>query len=180
MPGRFYALAKAVGESLCRNYGLTYGIPWTVIRINWALDEEELLRIFGFEFWEEDLDSKDRERLEPKLGGGKGLLCPLFSDGSPAVDQIADPDDTAEGFALAIDHFGKAKNNIFNIAAPGPFRYQEFIEKVSAKLGKAYDTAIVRGYEPYSISNAKAQELLGYRPKHTMESMIDKALQRIK
>jgi len=180
MPGRFYALAKAVGESLCRNYGRTYGIPWTVIRINWALAEDELLRIFRYEFWEEDLDPKDKERLEPKLGGGNGLLCPLFADGAPAVDQIADPDDTAEGFALAIDHFGKAKNNIFNIAAPAPFTYQEFIEKVSAKLGKVYDSAIVRGYEPYSISNAKAQELLGYRPKHTMESMIDKALQRIK
>ena len=180
MPGRFYALAKAVGESLCRNYGMTYGIPWTVIRINWALEDRELLRIFGYESWEEDLDPKDRQRLEPKLGGGKGLLCPLFADGSPAVDQIADPDDTSEGFVLAIERYEKARNNIFNIAAPAPFAYQDFMEKVSAKLGKVYDSAIVRGYEPYSISNAKAQELLGYRPKHTMESMIDKALKRIK
>lgn len=180
MPGRFYAVAKAVGESLCRNYGESYGIPWTVIRINWALAQEELLRIFGYEAWEEDLDPKDRERLEPKLGGGKGLLCPLFADGSPAVDQIADPDDTSEGFALAIEHYEKARNNIFNIAAPAPFAYQDFMEKVAAKLGKVYESAIVRGYEPYSISNAKAQELLGYRPKHTMESMIDKALKRIR
>lgn len=180
MPGRFYALVKAVGESLCGNYGKTYEIPWTVIRINWALAESELLRIFKYEFWEEDLDPKDRQRLEPKLGDGKGLLCPLFADGSPAVDQIADPDDTAEGFALAIDHYEKAKNNIFNIAAPEPFTYQEFIEKVAAKLGMIYDSAVVRGYEPYSISNAKAQELLGYKPKHTMERMIERALKGIK
>jgi nucleoside-diphosphate-sugar epimerase len=180
MPGRFYALAKAVGESLCRNYGKTYEVPWTVIRINWALGENELLRIFRYEFWEGDLDPGDRQRLELKLGGGKGLLCPLFADGSPAVDQIADPDDTAEGFALAIDHFDKAKNNIFNIAAPGPFRYQDFIEKVAAQLGKIYDSAVVRGYEPYSISSAKARELLGYKPKHTMERMIEKALKGIK
>jgi nucleoside-diphosphate-sugar epimerase len=180
MPGRFYALAKAVGESLCRNYGMTYELPWTVIRINWALEEHELLRIFNFEFWEEDLDPKDRQRLEPKLGGGKGLLCPLFTDGSPAVDQIADPDDTAEGFALAIDHHDKAKNNIFNIAAPGPFRYQDFIETVASTLDKPYDSAVVKGYEPYSISNAKAQNLLGYKPRHTMQSMIEKALKRYK
>jgi len=180
MPGRFYALAKAVGESLCGNYGKTYGIPWTVIRINWALAQEELLRIFRYEMWEEDLDPKDRERLEPKLGGGKGLLCPLFPDGSPAVDQIADPDDTAEGFALAIDHFERARNNIFNIAAPAPFAYREFIEKVAERMGMPYESAIVRGYEPYSISNAKAEELLGYKPKHTMERMIDTALKGIK
>jgi len=51
MPGRFYALAKAVGESLCRNYGKTYEVPWTVIRINWALQENELLRIFRYGAW---------------------------------------------------------------------------------------------------------------------------------
>jgi nucleoside-diphosphate-sugar epimerase len=150
-----------------------------VIRINWALEENELLRIFNYEFWEEDLDPKDRQRLDPTLGGGRGLLCPLFRDGSPAVDQIADPDDTAEGFALAIDHHEEAKNNIFNIAAPGPFRYQDFIETVAAKLGKTYESAVVRGYEPYSISNAKAEKLLGYKPKHTMERMIEKALKGI-
>jgi nucleoside-diphosphate-sugar epimerase len=166
MPGRFYALAKAVGESLCQNYGKTYEIPWTVIRINWALGEDELLRIFRYEFWEEDLDPQDRQRLDPKLGNGKGLLCPLFPDGSPAVDQIADPDDTAEGFALTIDHFDKSKDNIFNIAAPAPFCYQDFIEKVAAKMNKIYDSAVVQGYEPYSISNTKANELLGFKPEH--------------
>jgi nucleoside-diphosphate-sugar epimerase len=179
MPGRFYALAKAVGESLCRNYGKVYDLPWTVIRINWSLEGSELLRIFDFEFWQEDLNPEDRRRLEPILGGGKGLLCPLFQDGSPAVDQIADPDDTAEGFALSIEHFEKAKNNIFNIAAPRPFRYQDVIDLVASKLGKEYEKAKVRGYEPYSISNQKAQKLLSYNPKYTMEKMIEKALERI-
>jgi UDP-glucose 4-epimerase len=179
MPGRFYALAKAVGESLCRNYGKVYDLPWTVIRINWSLEHSELLRIFDFEFWKDDLSPEDRQRLEPKLGEGKGLLCPLFQDGSPAVDQIADPDDTAEGFALAIEHFEKAKNNVFNIAAPRAFRYQDVIDLVSSKLGKEYERVKVRGYEPYSISNQKAQELLGYNPKYTMEKMIEKALEGI-
>jgi nucleoside-diphosphate-sugar epimerase len=178
MPGRFYALAKAVGESLCENYGKTYELPWSVIRINWALEDSELLRIFRYEFWEGDLNAEDRQRLEPKLGGGKGLLCPLFSDGTPAIDQIADPDDTAEGFSLAIDHFEKAKNNIFNIAAPKPFCYQDFVEQVAVKLGMEYESVKVAGYEPYSISNDKARDLLGYSPKHTMEKMIARALQR--
>jgi UDP-glucose 4-epimerase len=179
MPGRFYALAKAVGESLCQNYGKTYGIPWTVIRINWALEDSELLRIFRYEFWEDDLKPEDRQRLEPKLGGGKGLLSPLFMDGTPAVDQIADPDDTAEGFSLAIDNYENARNNLFNIAAPEPFRYRDFIEQVADKLGMEYEEVKIPGYEPYSISNEKAQKLLGYEPKHTMKKMITKALQGI-
>jgi nucleoside-diphosphate-sugar epimerase len=177
MPGRFYALAKALGESLCVNYGKTYGLPWSIIRINWALEEGELLRIFGYEFWRDAIGPEDRRRLEPKLGDGKGLLCPLFADGSPAVDQIAHPDDTAEGFALAVEHRDKARNNVFNIAAPAPFRYRDFIEKVAAGLGKPYESARVGGYEPYSISSEKARRLLGYEPKNTMEIMIDRALQ---
>lgn len=138
-------------------------MPWTVIRINWALESSELLRIFRYEFWQDGLSPEDRKRLDPKLGNGKGLLCPL----------IADPADTAEGFALAIDHFEKAKNNIFNIAATGPFRYQDFIERVAAGLGLEYDSAKLSGCEPYSISNEKAQKLLGYKPRHTMAMMIE-------
>ena len=179
MPGRFYALAKAVGESLCENYGKTYDLPWTVIRINWALEQSELLRIFRYEFWQDDLSPEDRKRLDPKLGGGKGLFCPLFADGTPAVDQIADPDDTSEGFALAIDHFEKAKNNVFNIAAPEPFRYQDFIERVATILAMEYDSARLSGYEPYSISNDKARKLISYKPQHTMSAMIEKALKGI-
>jgi len=179
MPGRFYALAKAVGESLCENYGKTYDLPWTVIRINWALEESELLRIFRYEFWQDDLSPEDRKRLDSKLGGGKGLFCPLLADGTPAVDQIADPDDTSEGFALAIDNFEKAKNNIFNIAAPGPFRYREFIERVASRLGLEYDSARLSGCQPYSISNDKAEKLIGYKPRHTMAAMIEKALKGI-
>lgn len=179
MPGRFYALAKAVGESLCENYGKTYRLPWTVIRINWALEASELLRIFRYEFWQDDLSSEDRKRLDPQLGGGKGLLCPLFADGSPAVDQIADPDDTSEGFALAIDHFEKAKNNIFNIAAPEPFRYQDFIERVACGMEMAYESAELGGSQPYSISSDKARKLLGYNPRHTMSEMIERALKGI-
>jgi nucleoside-diphosphate-sugar epimerase len=180
MPDRFYALAKAVGENLCENYGKTYDLPWTVIRINWALEESELLRIFRYEFWQDDLSPEDRKRLDPKLGEGKGLLRPLCADGSPAVDQIADPDDTSEGFALAIDHFEKAKNNVFNIAAPESFCYQDFIERVAAGLGLEYDSAKLSGCEPYSISNKKAQEILEYKPRHTMAMMIEKALKGTK
>ena len=176
MPGRFYAVAKAAGENLSINYGKCYSLPWSIIRINWALDESELLKTFDYKFWEDAISPEDRKILGPKLGGGKGLLCPLFMDGSPAVEQIAHPDDTAEGFVLAIERYDKAKNNVFNIAAPGPFRYQDFIERVAAELGKVYDSAKVSGFEPYAISNEKARRLLGYNPKYTMEIMIEKAL----
>ncbi len=51
-PSRFYALAKIACESLCRNYGKLYGLPWLAVRICWCLDVDEILRIFGYDFWE--------------------------------------------------------------------------------------------------------------------------------
>jgi len=175
-PGRFYAAAKAATESLCINYGKTFEVPWSIIRINWALEEDEILKVFTYEFWEDDLDPKDRERLRPKLADGKGLFCPEFVSGEPAVEQIAYPEDTAEGFVLAIANCEASRGNIFNIAAPKPFRYQEIVEKISKSLGVPYDSAKVSGYEPYSISNAKAERLLGYNPQYPMKRLIDLAL----
>lgn len=174
--GRFYAVAKAVGESMTTNYGKCYGLPWSIIRINWALEPGELLKIFEYDFWENAVSPEDNERLKPKLGGGKGLLCPLSRRGVSAVDQIAFPDDTADGFTLAIKHYDKAKNNIFNIAAPAPFRYADVIEKVANGLDLPYESAVVSGFEAYEISNAKAEKILGYKPRHTMDEMIDRAL----
>jgi nucleoside-diphosphate-sugar epimerase len=101
----------------------------------------------------------------------------MFLDGTPAVEQIASPDDTAEGFVLAVEHCEEAANNVFNIAAPAPFRYQDHVEKIARRLNLPYDSARVRGYEPYSISSEKARRLLGYEPKHTMDRMIERALE---
>jgi nucleoside-diphosphate-sugar epimerase len=175
-PGRFYALAKAVGESLCINYGKTFGLPWIIIRINWALTSDELLKIFEYEFWEDDIDSGVKKLLGPKLANGKGVFAPLDRNGESVVDQIADPDDTAEGIALAIDKCNTAKNNIFNIAAPASFRYLDVIERVASGLGVSWESGKVSGFEPYEISNEKAKRMLGYNPRYTMEQMIDKAL----
>lgn len=178
MPGRFYAIAKLIGESLCANYGKSYGLPWSIIRINWALAEDELLRVFDYSFWRDALSPEDRLRLEERFGGGRGLLCPVFTDGSAAVDQITDPDDTAEGFVLAIERRDVARGNVFNVCAASPFRYQDFIEKVAGGLGLPFERAKVKGFEPYAISCEKAERLLGYKARHTMASMIERALKR--
>ena len=178
MPGRFYAVAKLVGENLCTNYGKSYGLPWSIIRINWTLAENELLRVFDYSFWRDALSPEDRSRLETQIGGGRALLCPVFTDGSPAVDQIADPDDTAEGFVLAIERRDAARDNVFNIGAASPFYYQDFIEKIAKDLNLPYGRGRVKGFEPYAISCEKAERLLGYKARHTMAGMIEKALQR--
>ena len=174
--GRFYAIAKILGEEMCRNYGKCYQLPWSVIRINWALEADELLRLFDFEFYEGDLALEKQAELKEILGNRKGVFCPHHPNGGPVVDQIANPDDTARGFYLALENFARANGEIFNIAAPKPFNYHDFSEKIARARGVACECVEVPGLEPYEISWEKAGRLLGYSPQHAMEEMIAAAL----
>jgi nucleoside-diphosphate-sugar epimerase len=174
-PSRFYALAKITCETLCHQYGKLYGLPWLIVRICWALDPEELLRVFSYEFWKDAMSEEDRRSLEPQLAGGKGVLAPLLEDGSSAVDHIADPEDVASGIAQGIENHARGVGGTFNLAGPAPFRYREVIEKLATDLGVAWGSARVTGAEPYELRNDRAIATLGYAPQWTMVRMLEKA-----
>ena len=174
--GRFYAIAKILGEEMCRNYGKCYNLPWSAIRINWALEADELLRLYNYEFYEGDLPREKQAELKETLGNRKGVFCPHHPNGDSVVDQIADPDDTAEGFFLALENFTRAKGEIFNISAPKPFNYHDYSGKIARARGVTCECVEVPGLEPYEISWEKAGRLINYSPKITMDKMIEAAL----
>jgi len=174
-PSRFYALAKITCETLCRQYGKLYGLPWLIVRICWALDPDELLHVFSYEFWKDAMSSEDRGRLEPELAGGKGVFAPLLADGSSAVDHIADPEDIAAGIVQGIENHARGVGGTFNLAGPAPFRYLDVIEKLASDLGVPWGSARVTGSEPYELRNDRAIATLGYAPEWTMVRMLEKA-----
>lgn len=177
-PGRFYAVAKAVGEHLCHYYQLSYGLPYTVIRVGWSLSPQEMLRTFDYEFWAPLADAAEREReaLAPRLGDGMAVVEPVRPDGSSVQVQLADSDDIAAGIVLAIEKPEAARNQIFNMAGPAPFRYGDVVQKVADGLGRPAARMTVHGTQDYAISNEKAGRLLGYEPRHDIAAMIDSAL----
>jgi nucleoside-diphosphate-sugar epimerase len=174
-PSRFYALAKIVGETMCRYYGKLYGLPWIAVRICWCLEAEELLHIFSYEFWEAQMSPADRRRLAPLLAGGKGVFAPLMPDGSSGVDHVSDPEDIAQGIVLAVERRQAALGGVYNLAGPAPFRYLEVIEKLARELGLAWGSAPVRGIEPYELSIERARKVLGYDPQFPIECMLERA-----
>jgi nucleoside-diphosphate-sugar epimerase len=176
VPSRFYALCKIVCESMCKQYGKLYGLPWLLVRICWALAEDEILRIYSYEFWKDSMSPEDSERLAPRLADGKGVFAPLLQNGESGIDHIADPQDIADGIVLSIEKYKTAKNNTYNLAGPAPFRYLDVIEKVADGLGVPWDSAKVDDFQPYELRNDRAEKYLGYKPKYTMELMIEKAL----
>jgi nucleoside-diphosphate-sugar epimerase len=174
-PSRFYAIAKIACESLCRQYGSLYGLPWLVVRICWSLRPAELLRVFSYEFWEGGMGEDDRARLKPKLAEGRGLFAPLCADGSSGVEHIADPEDIASGIVRAVVRHAEGLGGTFNLAGPAPFRYLDVIEKPAKLLGIPWDSARIPGIEPYELRNDHAIGVLGYAPAWTMERMLEKA-----
>jgi nucleoside-diphosphate-sugar epimerase len=177
-PARFYALAKIACESLCLNYGRLYGLPWLAVRICWCLDVDEILRIFGYDFWEGGLSPEDRSRLGPRLIG-QGVFAPLMPDGSSGVDHVSDPEDIAEGICLGVDRHAAALGGTFNLAGPANFRYLDLAENLARELGRPWGSAPVKGIEPYELSIRKARRVLGYDPQYPIERMLANAVRGI-
>jgi UDP-glucose 4-epimerase len=175
-PSRFYALAKIVCEEMCRQYGKLYGLPWLILRICWCLDVDEILRIFGYDFWEGGLSDQDRARLAPTLSGGKGVFAPLMPDGTSGVDHVSDPEDIAEGIVRGVVNHGAGLGGTFNLAGPSSFRYRDLIEKLAADLGVPWGAAPVKGIEPYELSTRRARAVLGYDPQFPIERMLANAV----
>jgi nucleoside-diphosphate-sugar epimerase len=184
-PARFYALAKIACESLCLNYGRLYGLPWLAVRICWCLDVDEILRIFGYDFWEGGLAVEDRARLGPRLAGGGagarscGVFAPLMPDGSSGVDHVSDPEDIAEGICLGVERHAAALGATFNLAGPANFRYLDLAENLARDLGVPWGSAPVRGIEPYELSIQRARRVLGYDPQYPIERMLANAVRGI-
>jgi nucleoside-diphosphate-sugar epimerase len=179
-PSRFYALAKIVCESMCTSYGKLYSLPWLIVRICWSLDVDELLRIYSYEFWEGGMSQEDRERLRPRLANGKGVFAPLQENGDSGIDQIAAPEDIAEGILLGIERHESVKNDIYNLAGPAPFRYLDVIDRLAEGLGVPWGCARIKGIEPYELRNDRARKKLGYDPGFSMEMMIERAVQHMR
>jgi nucleoside-diphosphate-sugar epimerase len=175
-PSRFYALAKIVCEEMCRQYGRLYAFPWLIVRICWCLDTDEILRIFGYDFWEAGLSPEDKARLAPSLSGGRGVLAPLMPDGSSGVDHVSDPEDIAEGIVLGIVNHRAGLGGTFNLAGPSSFRYRDLIEKLAEDLGVPWGAAVVKGIEPYELSIQHARRVLGYDPRYPIERMLANAV----
>jgi nucleoside-diphosphate-sugar epimerase len=137
---------------------------------------DELPGLLSFEFWVGSISPEDRARLKPGIGNGKGLFVPLMINGESGIDQIAAPEDIADGIVRGIERFEKAKNNVYNLAGPSPFRYLDIVKKLAKEFDLPWDSAPVKGIEPYEIVIEKARRILGYNPGSTAEMMFERAL----
>lgn len=174
-PGRFYSLTKIIGEDMVCHYKNLYDIDYTILRFAWILDGFDILRIFEYETWEEMVPENDRGKLSNLCSNRKALFIPTYENGKARIDHIVDAEDAVLAVVLSIENHA-SRSEIFNIAGPAPFSYYDVIKETAKKLRLNWYKGKTVGAYPYELSIKKAEKIIGYKPKFSIENTLAKAL----
>jgi len=186
-----YAVTKYLGEELCRGYYRTYKLPVTIFRFALALAGDEVLNFpqFYLRHWlkvYEKLPGAEAAQVLAQLQqlrptdaavAQKCLLIARDENGRSYKKQVADVRDIVRGFTDALGKPG-AVGEVFQLASPTPFTWEETIPYLAQKLDAPYADVRLVGHTPtfYEFDMHKGQQLFDYQPSFDMATMIDDAL----
>jgi UDP-glucose 4-epimerase len=172
-PRGWYSLSKAIGEEMVLGYHRTYNLPATVLRFCLVVGAGEILEFH--QFYLSRLRRQHAE-LEPLWTGEERLVLLRDRHGRPWKKHIADVRDIVHGCVSALGQ-PAAFGQIFQLAGPRPFTWDEAVPYLSERLGIPYIEAAVSGPPTfYEFDLSKPRELLGFRPQYDIRRMIDDAL----
>jgi len=179
-----YGLSKLVAEEMVAFFHRAHGLPYVVLRFAHTQEASELLDPQSFfsgpRFY---LRSKIRQQrefgnaealavLEPLDDGREQHLVQCAPDGTPYRMTIADVRDIVEGVVLALDTPG-ALNTTLNLGPDAPIAFDRAVELLRERTGLPVVRACMPGLPVnYATSNARARELLGFRPRFTFAAMV--------
>jgi len=178
-PG-YYALSKVLEDTLVEQYGIQYGLPWTILRFSWIFDEDDILAYmtfgkpdFGGPAWRDLAKRPEQKAFFEK--GEDGVGCLVHPDGRPYVRHIVGVADVVQAFMISLGN-PQATGQTFNCAAPAPFSYDVLSDYISEKLGVPSVTFEFDGAYDFSIDVTKARSVLGYRPEYDVFRIVDAAI----
>jgi len=179
-PG-YYAFSKVIEEVMAGQYAIQYDLPVTTLRMSWIFQHDDILGHLSIRNlnpaekghgWDEYLTD---EHLEI-LARGENRIPILVNDaGEPYTRHIVHIQDVLHGFDLALGA-ELAIDQVFHIAAPAAFRYDDAAAYLSEKTGIPTTTITASGYFPFEIDVSKARDVLGYSPRFGIQEIIDDAL----
>ena len=190
-PLSVYGLSKRLGEEMLAFFQRTQGLPCVVLRFAHTQDAAELLDPESFFSGPRfHLRAKIRQQrafgntralaaLEPLDDGREQHLVQCSEDGTPYRMMIADARDIAAGVLLALDS-PRSVGATLNLGPDEPIAFDEAV----AALQRVTGLPAVRARMPgppvdYVTSNARARDVLGFRPRWTFAAMVqDAAAQR--
>ena len=186
-PTSVYGLTKLLGEEMVAFFHRTQALPFVVLRFSHTQEAAELIDPDSFfsgpRFF---LRSKIRQQrqfgnaralavLEPLDDGTEKLLVQCGEDGVPYRMMIADARDIADGVVQALD----APSAVGETLSMGPDEAVT-LDAAVALLQKHTGLPVVRANLPgpavnYTTSNARAKDLLGFRPRWNFGAMVEDA-----
>ncbi|HUU42394.1 MAG TPA: NAD(P)-dependent oxidoreductase, partial [Planctomycetota bacterium] len=123
----YYALSKVLEDTLVEQYGIQYGVPWTILRFSWIHDDDDLLCYmtfakpdFGGPSWKSL--AKTPEQMKHFEEGRDGVGCLVHPGGKPYVRHIVSVHDVVHSILVALGN-PQAMCQAFNVAAPSAFSY---------------------------------------------------------
>ena len=178
-PG-YYAFSKVLEEVMVRQYGIQYGLPYTIMRYSWIQDADDLLCYmtfrppeFGGPGWK-GLATTDEQRAFFDEGRD-GVGCLRHPGGAPYVRHVVAIGDVTGSMTAALDN-PAALGEAFNVATPEPFRYDELAAYIARKLDIPAVDFEWDGAHDFSIDVSKTRDVLGYAPQWTTERIVDDAI----
>ena len=179
-PG-YYAFSKVLEEVIVQQHAIQYHVPTTILRMSWIFQEDDILDHLSLRNlnpaekghgWDDYLTDEHRAILDrgenrvPILVNGEGVR---YTRHIVHIKDVVQAFDLALGAEIAIEE-------LFNIAAPKAFRYDEAAQYLSEKTGIPTCQITASGYFPFEIDVSKARNVLGYDPRYDIFGIIDEAL----
>ena len=184
-----YFLTKWFGEELCMTYHHQYGVPATILRFATVIEPSELLNedglparfLFGptYERYK-DVTSDDPEEqeilreLRSLWTGEERLLLSRNPNGTPYKQEFADVRDIVQGLTLALEK-DAAVGEEFTLGGAALFRWEEVVPYFAERYEIEYVDARLPESNYFEFDLSKIKRLLGYRPKHDVQSVLETA-----
>lgn len=184
-----YFLTKWIGEELCMNYFVQYGIPVVVCRFATVFEPSEFLNEEGipkFCALETSLNryraiknlSKDKRdillHLMRAASDGKKLLISRCPDGRSFKQEWADVRDIALGLELSLEQ-EKIVGEAFTLGGLLTV-WEEDVPELAKRLGIQYAEAKMSEPNYFEFDRTKTKNLLKYEAQHDLWSTLNTAL----
>ncbi len=186
-PTSLYGLTKLLGEKTVRYYQRTANMDTVILRFAHTQDARELLDEKSFfsgprfflrpriEQQERFGNRKAAELLRSLDPGSPAHILPRNEGGQPFQMHIADTRDIVEGLMLALVRH-EASGGTYNLGPTDPVDFEQLVSKMSRITGYPVIPVNLQGAGVhYHTSNEKIRRELEFKPKWTINRMLDEA-----
>ncbi|GLY73968.1 NAD-dependent epimerase/dehydratase family protein [Actinoallomurus iriomotensis] len=188
-PTSYYGMTKALGEELVRFYERKHGLPAVTLRFSHVQDPEELLDPESFfsgpRFFLSRRIARERaagnERSAAALaahtdGDKDALIAATREDGMPVRMGILAASDMATAVLLALES-PRAVGQTLGVGPDEPVDLAELAREMGRRTGlRVAEITVPDTAANYWTLNARARELLGFRPALRYDDMVDRAV----